>query len=85
MSQPIKKQKKLVARKVKTKTSRTKSGKKNHPQYGTSKLETIFETTILKKLGVAYERQFYAPDIKRYYDFVLVGMNVLIEIDGDYW
>ena len=59
--------------------------KKPHPKYGTSKLETIFETDILKKLKVEYQRQFYAKDIKRYYDFYVPELNVLIEVDGDYY
>ena len=58
--------------------------KKPHPKYGTSKLETDFEQ-ILKKLGVKYSRQFYAKDIKRYYDFYLPELNVLIEVDGDFY
>lgn len=59
--------------------------KKPHPKYGTSKLETIFETDILKKLKVQYQKQFYAKDIKRYYDFYIPELNVLIEVDGDYY
>lgn len=58
--------------------------KRPHPKYGTSKLEVDFEQ-ILKKLKVKYERQFYASDIKRYYDFYLPELNVLIECDGDYY
>lgn len=59
--------------------------KRPHPKYGTSKLETIFENEILKKLKVNYVRQFYAKDIKRYYDFYLPDLNVLVEVDGDYY
>jgi len=59
--------------------------KKPHPKYGTSKLEVMFESDFLKKLGVRYERQFYAKDIKRYYDFYLPDYGALIEIDGDYY
>ena len=58
--------------------------KKPHPKYGTSKLETDFEQ-ILKKLGVKYQRQFHAKDIKRYYDFYLPELNVLVEVDGDFF
>lgn len=92
MAQPIKnrpKNKKIVAKKrysvseiIKKNIERSK---KPHPKYGTSKLERYFEDEILKKLDVEYERQFYAKDIKRYYDFFLTKLNVLIEIDGDYW
>ena len=53
--------------------------KKPHPKYGTSKLEVMFESDFLKKLGVRYERQFYAKDIKRYYDFYLPDYGALIE------
>jgi very-short-patch-repair endonuclease len=59
--------------------------KKPHPKYGTSKLEKVFEDQILKKLGVVYQRQYYAKDIKRYYDFYLPEYNALLEIDGDYY
>ena len=40
---------------------------------------------ILKKLKVQYQKQFYAKDIKRYYDFYIPELNVLIEVDGDYY
>ena len=59
--------------------------KKPHPKYGTSKLERDFENNFLKKLGVEYKRQYYAKDIKRYYDFYLPEYNALIEIDGTYY
>lgn len=32
-----------------------------------------------------YQRQYYAKDIKRYYDFYLPEYNALLEIDGDYY
>lgn len=53
------------------------------PKYGSSKLEDRFASDFLDKLGVVYERQFEAKDIKRFYDFK-IG-NILIEVDGDYW
>lgn len=59
--------------------------KKLHPDYGTSKLEDRFCKNILDKLGVKYERQFEAKDIKRFYDVYLPEYRVLIEIDGDYF
>lgn len=59
--------------------------KRTHPKYGTSKLEKRFECDFLKKLGVKYERQFYASDIKRYYDFYLNDYSLIIEIDGTYY
>jgi len=92
MAQPSKRNNKVkvVARKKKLSVSEVikrsiERSKKPHPKYGTSKLEIIFETEILKKLNIQYEKQFYARDIKRYYDFYLPKLNVLIEIDGDYW
>ena len=59
--------------------------KKPHPKYGTSKLEKKFETEFLEKLGIKFERQWYAESIKRYYDFYLPDSQILIEIDGDYY
>lgn len=68
MKQPIKskinKVKKITTvKKVKTVV------KKNHPKYGTSKLEEDFAHDFLDKLGVDYEYQFEAKDIGRFYDF----------------
>lgn len=62
-----------------------KRSQKPHPQYGTSKLEDRFAIDFLDKLGVKYERQFFAPDIKRYYDFYLPEERILIEVDGDWY
>ena len=59
--------------------------KKPHPRYGSSKLENHFAKEFLDKLGVKYERQYYAESIKRYYDFYLPESRVLIEVDGDYY
>lgn len=59
--------------------------KKPHPEYGTSKLEDRFAKNFLERLGVRYERQYYAESVKRYYDFFLPDHNVLIECDGDYY
>ena len=58
--------------------------KKPHPKYGTSKLEKKFAKEFLDKLGIEYEEQFEAKDIKRFFDFKIKG-RVLIEIDGDYY
>ena len=58
--------------------------KKPHPKYGTSKLENKFAKEFLDKLGIEYEEQFEAKDIKRFFDFKIKG-RVLIEIDGDYY
>lgn len=58
--------------------------KRNHPKYGTSKLEDKFAKEFLDRLGVPYERQFEAKDIGRFYDFK-IGDRVLAEIDGDFY
>jgi very-short-patch-repair endonuclease len=83
-----------VAKKKKVKRKPTKSeiikktierSKKKHQEYGTSKLEERFAHDFLDKLGVEYQYQYYASDIKRYYDFYLVNERVLIEVDGDFY
>lgn len=83
-----------VAKKKKVKRKPTKSeiikktierSKKKHQEYGTSKLEERFARDFLDKLGVKYQYQFYASDIKRYFDFYLVNERVILEIDGDYF
>lgn len=56
----------------------------NHQQY-TSKLETYFINQYLVPNGVSYIRNFYAKDIKSFYDFYIPSLNVIIETDGDYW
>lgn len=58
---------------------------RNHPKYGTSKLEEDFAHQFLDQLNVDYVYQFEAKDIGRFYDFYLPNENLLIEIDGDYW
>jgi very-short-patch-repair endonuclease len=82
-SKTVRKKKKVTVAPKRRTTTTTK--RKTHPEYGTSKLEKRFEDTFLKKLGVKYQRQFYAADIKRYYDFFIPEERVLIEIDGDYY
>lgn len=97
MAQPIKnditkpKPKKKVKRRM-TKSEYIKKqierSQKPHPKYGTSKLEERFAKNYLDKLGVEYERQFEAKDIKRFYDFAIrtpLGHIILIEVDGDYF
>ena len=69
--------------------------KRNHPKYGTSKLEDDFAHDFLDKLKVKYTRQFEAKDIGRFYDFAIEctngkGVNggsgiLLVEIDGSYY
>lgn len=60
---------------------------KAHPKYGTSKLETRFAKQFLDKLGYKYEKQYFAPDIKRYYDFAIHTEHglILVEVDGVYF
>lgn len=82
-SKTIRKRRKLTTSEIIKKN--IERSKKPHPKYGTSKLESIFEHDILKKLNVGYQKQFYAKDIKRYYDFYIPELNVLIEVDGDYY
>lgn len=69
----------------KSKKDKTKPKKRQHPQYGTSKLEEDFAHQFLDKLKVKYIYQFEAKDIGRFYDFYLPDSNLIIEIDGDYW
>lgn len=95
MAQPVKKsgtyqkpRSKTVKKRKPTKEEIIKRNiarsKKPHPKYGTSKLEKKFAKDFLEKLGVKYEEQFEAKDIKRYFDFKLEG-RILIEVDGSYW
>jgi len=59
--------------------------KRSHKEYGTSKLEEKFAKEFLDKLGVEYQYQYLASDIKRYYDFYLPKQRLLIEVDGDFY
>lgn len=63
----------------------THKKQRNHPLFGTSKLEKDFAEQFLDKLGLEYIWQFEAKDIGRFYDFYLPSHNLLIEIDGGYW
>jgi very-short-patch-repair endonuclease len=91
MKQPIKKRtsvtknnnktKKRTAPKVKT----TKKAVRNHPKFGTSKLEQDFARDFLDKLGVKYQYQLEAVSIGRFYDYYLPEHNLIIEIQGSYW
>ena len=81
-SKTVKKKKKMtVSEIIKRNIERSK---KPHPKYGTSKLEKKFAKEFLDKLGIEYEEQFEAKDIKRFFDFKIKG-RILIEIDGDYY
>ena len=81
MAQPIKDSKK-VKKPIKKKVIGKR--KRNHPKYGTSKLEDKFAREFLDKLNIPYERQFEAKDIGRFYDFK-IGNYILIEVDGCFW
>lgn len=78
MAQPIKRGKKV-------KSSKKKNTNKKHKDYGTSKLEEKFAKEFLDKLGIKYIYQFKAESIGRFYDFYLPEVNLIIEVDGDYW
>lgn len=91
-SQPVKnnikevKKKKKKPKPTKREVIRKASerSKKNHKEYGTSKLEERFAKEFLDKLGVKYQYQYFASDIKRYYDFKIEN-GPIIEVNGSYW
>lgn len=97
MAQPVKKggtyqkpRSKTVRKKRKPTTSEIikkniERSKKPHPKYGTSKLEKKFAKEFLEKLGIRYEEQFEAKDIKRFYDFFLPDYRTLVEVDGSWF
>ena len=79
---------KKQARKVAAKT------KRNHPKFGTSKLEVDFARDFLDKLGLKYIYQFEAKSIGRWFDYAIISSNdnerkngdmILLEINGSYW
>ena len=82
-SKTVKKKKKLTREEIIKRN--IERSKKPHPKYGTSKLEKKFAKEFLEKLGVRYEEQFEAKDIKRFYDFYLPDYRVLLECDGDFY
>ena len=59
--------------------------KRQHPQYGTSKLEDYFAENFLDALGIKYIRQFEAKEIWRFYDFFIEEAKTLLEVDGDFY
>ena len=81
MRQPTPKNKNVPKKKI----TKKKSGKRWHPQYGTSKLDEDFASQFLDKLGVKYVYQFEAKDIGRFFDFYLPELNLIVEVDGDFW
>lgn len=83
MPQPVPKRK--TAKVKVTRLSKEVKKKKQHPKYGTSKLEDYFAENFLNVLGVKYVRQYEAKEIGRFYDFFCPDANVIIEVDGDYY
>ena len=81
-TKPKKKRKPTRSELIKKNIERSKKKKQ---EYGTSKLEKKFAKEFLDKFGVKYQYQYFASDIKRYYDFYLTEKRILIEIDGDYF
>jgi len=61
-----------------------KTGNIGKKKYYTSKLETTFQN-ILDLLDIKYSMKLYAKEIKAFYDFYLPELNIVIEIDGDFW
>jgi hypothetical protein len=49
-----------------------------------SNLEYKFEG-ILELLEIEYIHSYYIEEIKKIYDFYLPKLNILIEVDGDFW
>lgn len=82
-SKTVRKRKKLTREEIIKRN--IERSKKPHPKYGTSKLEKKFAKEFLEKLGIRYEEQFEAKDIKRFYDFFLPDYRVLLECDGDFY
>lgn len=50
-----------------------------------SGLEAYFRINFLDKLGLEYIQQFKAESIGRFYDYLIVGKSLLIEVDGTYF
>lgn len=50
----------------------------------TSKLEVTFQN-ILELLDIKYQKFLYAKEIKAFYDFYIPELNIVIEVDGDFW
>ena len=82
-SKTIRKKKKLTREEIIKRN--IERSKKPHPKYGTSKLEKKFAKEFLEKLGIKYEEQFEAKDIKRFYDFFLPDYRTLVEVDGSWF
>lgn len=88
MAQPVKKN---IKENIKPSKKISKKGKRNHKEYGTSKLEEKFMHEFLDRLNIKYDYQYKAESIGRYFDFMVYGneknphKRCAIEVDGDYW
>ena len=49
--------------------------KRQHPKFGTSKLEEDFANNFLDLIGVDYIYEYFAKQIGRYYDFAIIDKN----------
>lgn len=68
MAQPIRSSSKRIKNgkpRSSVKKNLGKTRQRRHPKYGTSKLEDKFAKEFLDKLGVPYERQFEAKEIRK--------------------
>lgn len=67
-----------------TQKKKWESGDIGNRKYYTSNLEKAF-SKILDSLNIKYKSNFYAKEIKAFYDFRLPLTNLIIEVDGDFW
>lgn len=68
----------------KTAKDKWETGDIGKRKYYTSKLETTF-ANILDLLEIKYQKLLYAKEIKAFYDFYIPELNLVIEVDGDFW
>jgi len=63
-----------------------KAYKNNIKGYNISKLETRIQE-ILNEMGISYTTQFCLKNekMRRFYDFLLIDIKLIIEVNGDYW
>lgn len=79
-----KRSKEIVDKISKTQKQRWEDGNIGKRKYKTSKLEITFRD-ILDLLDIKYETNFYAKDIKAFYDIYIPSKKLVIEVDGDFW
>lgn len=78
MKQPIKGQGKLKRKKpkvIKKHNPFNIRSKNNEQKYGTSQLERDFARDFLDKNGINFQYQYYASEIKRYFDFAITSVK----------